>query len=58
MLGQIIRLVENAQASKAPIQAIADRVAAYFVPTVIALALFTFLAWLLLGAVEFPSEPC
>ena len=54
VLGQIIRLVEAAQASKAPIQAVADRVAAYFVPTVIALALLTFFAWLLLGAAEFP----
>ena len=54
-LGQIIRLVEAAQASRAPIQAVADRVAAYFVPAVIALALLTFAAWLLLGAAEFPS---
>ena len=55
VLGQIIRLVEAAQASKAPIQAVADRVAAYFVPAVIVLALLTFVAWLLLGAAEFPT---
>ena len=55
VLGQIIRLVEAAQASRAPIQAVADRVAAYFVPAVIALALLTFAGWLLLGAADFPS---
>ena len=55
VLGQIIRLVEAAQASRAPIQAVADRVAAYFVPAVIALALLTFAGWLLLGAADFPA---
>lgn len=50
-LSQIIRLVEEAQGSKAPIQAVADKISAYFVPAVIALAILTFGVWyFLLGA--------
>jgi Cu+-exporting ATPase len=49
VLARIIRLVEEAQGSKAPIQKLADRVAAYFVPAVIAAALAAFLFWMLLG---------
>jgi Cu+-exporting ATPase len=49
VLAQIIRLVEEAQGSKAPIQQLADKVAAYFVPTIIGIALAAFIFWLLLG---------
>lgn len=48
-LQQIIRLVQEAQGTKPPIQRLADTVAAYFVPAVIAIALLTFLGWLLAG---------
>ena len=50
-LSQIIKLVEDAQGSKAPIQAIADRISAFFVPAVILIALATFMIWyFVLGA--------
>ncbi len=44
-LAQIIRLVEDAQGSKAPIQKLADQVSAVFVPVVIGMALLTFVVW-------------
>jgi len=46
-LAQVVRLVEEAQGTKVPIQAFADRVTAVFVPIVIGVALLTFLAWFL-----------
>jgi Cu+-exporting ATPase len=48
-LARIIRLVEEAQGSKAPIQRLADAIAAWFVPAVIIIALVTFLVWGLVG---------
>ena len=49
LLGQIVRLVSQAQRSRAPIQRVADRVSAWFVPAVIAIAVVTFLAWGIFG---------
>ncbi|EEY54166.1 P-type ATPase (P-ATPase) Superfamily [Phytophthora infestans T30-4] len=55
-LSQIIRLVEDAQTSKAPIQAYADYVASIFVPTVLGLSFVTFSAWYLLCVFEVVPE--
>ncbi|CCF18583.1 Copper-transporting ATPase 1 [Pseudorhizobium banfieldiae] len=49
MLAQIIRMVEQAQGAKLPIQTMVDKVTAWFVPAVIALAVATFFAWLAFG---------
>ncbi len=49
MLAQIIRLVEQAQGSKAPIQRLADLVSSYFVPAVMAIAIVTFTVWFTVG---------
>jgi Cu+-exporting ATPase len=53
LLAQVIRLVQEAQASKAPIQRLADKVSSYFVPAVIFIAIATFVLWFDLG----PGQP-
>lgn len=50
VLGQMLRLMEEAQSSKAPMQQLADRVSAVFVPAVLALAALTFVAWAIAGS--------
>ena len=49
VLSQIVKIVEEAQASKAPIQLLADKVSLYFVPTVMIIAVLAFILWLLVG---------
>src|SRR4029450_13484813 len=49
LLAQIVRMVGDAQRSRAPIQRLADRVSAYFVPTVVLIAILTFIAWGVFG---------
>ena len=49
LLGQIIKMVEEAQGSKAPIQNLADKVASIFVPIVILIAIITFITWMIIS---------
>ncbi len=49
VLAQIIKLVEDAQGSKAPIQELVDKISAYFVPGVVIIAILSFITWMLLG---------
>jgi P-type Cu+ transporter len=55
-LAQIIRLVQEAQGSKAPVQRLADQISAVFVPVVIGIALLTFLAWYFIGGAGFTQS--
>jgi Cu+-exporting ATPase len=55
-LAQIIKLVQQAQGSRAPVQRLVDQVAAVFVPAVIAIALATFLGWYFIGGVGFTQS--
>lgn len=52
-LAQIIRMVQAAQSSKAPVQRVVDKVALVFVPVVTAIALLTFVIWLVAGGVDY-----
>ncbi|MFT2007823.1 heavy metal translocating P-type ATPase [Pontibacter sp. 13R65] len=56
MLAYIIRMVQDAQGSKAPVQKLVDKIAGIFVPVVLALALLTPIVWLLLGGQAYLSE--
>ena len=53
LLSQIVRMVEEAQATKAPIQDLVDKISEYFVPAVVVIALLTFVGWYFVAALPF-----
>jgi len=53
VLAQIIKMVEEAQSSKAPIQALADKISSIFVPVVLIIAFLTLISWLIAGRLDF-----
>ncbi len=56
VLSQIIKMVENAQGSKAPIERLADSISAIFVPTVLIIAALTLISWLVIGSFYIPTS--
>lgn len=56
VLARIIRMVQEAQGSKAPVQRIVDRVTGIFVPVVLCIAVLTFVIWLLVGGTDYFSH--